>query len=121
MLAEDAPGAGTGLAQPPRSAELSEVLIAAPRCPEGLPDPLPASSNPAPGRQRAARRRYRGVRECVCMCIYVCVCVCAVGVALARSRLLPCARSCREQTFFFLLHPLLFLSPDIDYLRLLYL
>lgn len=71
MLAEDAPGAGTGLAQPPRSAELSEVLIAAPRCPEGLPDPLPASSNPAPGRQRAARRRYRGVRECVC--VYMCV------------------------------------------------
>jgi len=107
-------GRRDGLAQPPRSAELSEVLIAAPHGPGGLSPTPTALLQPRSG---GAARGSPPVPRGACVCVYVC----AVGVVLASSRLLPCARSCREQTLFFSLHPLLFLSPDIDYLRLLYL
>lgn len=109
-------GRRDGLAQPPRSAELSEVLIAAPRGPGGLsPTPTALLQPRSGGAARCSPPVPRGACVCVSMCVPWGLCLQARGscpaLALAASRL----------SYFFSLHPLLFLSPDIDYLRLLYL
>lgn len=81
-------GRRDGLAQPPRSAELSEVLIAAPRGPGGLSPTPTALLQPRSGGGSALLAA--GTEGCVCVCICVCRggCACKLEAPALRS-LLP--------------------------------
>lgn len=101
-------GRRDGLAQPPRSAELSEVLIAAPRGPGGLsPTPTALLQPRSGGAARCSPPVPRGACVCVCLCVCRGGCACKLEAPALRS-LLP-----RADFLIFFLYILSFSSPPI--------